>query len=51
MTSSEWGVRIRGGLKLTMVEVGQLLADLAWTEQAYLVARKELEECLTRVRR
>lgn len=29
MTVDEWGVRVRGGMRLTMVEVGQMLADLA----------------------
>ena len=35
-TAAEWGVRIRGGLKLTMVEVGKLFADLAEMERALL---------------
>ena len=43
-TASEWGVRIRGGLKLTMVEVGKLLADLAEMERALRACVETLGE-------
>ena len=43
-TASEWGVRIRNGMKLTMVEVGKLLADLAEMERAYHIVLDALAE-------